>query len=126
MKCYAYLKFIANTIHTHKCTLYSIRSIALGNGMCYQLPCVCVRAHRKIFQQIKTKQITQTQRTETTITQSQARARDDQKNSSKNVCSLEMQTPLAIRVTHSYNKCDTIFECQTFCSATNCIRLLLQ
>lgn len=41
-----------------------------------------------------------------------------EKNLSKNVCSLEMQTPLAIRVTHSYNKCDTIFGCQTFCNAS--------
>lgn len=36
---------------------------------------------------------------------------------------LEMQTPRAIRVTHSYNKCDAIFECHTFCSS-DCIRAI--
>lgn len=38
-----------------------------------------------------------------------------QRNLSKNVRSLEMQTPRAIRVTHSYNKYSAIFECQAFC-----------
>lgn len=91
--------FSAQCIRNHLCARYQFRLMRCG--------CVdAVLTTHSIFQ-IKTNKL---------------HKRDDrpkikQRNLSINVCSLEMQTPRAIRVTHSYNKYSAIFECQAFCTS---------
>lgn len=117
MKCSAYLKFIANAFLVHTSNTHALIPLLPSNHIecarCFGMVGGSYQFHNTNAHIFKLRQTNYRNHERKAIREIE---RSATKNLSKNVCSLEMQTPLAIRVTHSYNKCDTIFGCQTFCT----------